>query len=104
MNGMIAEFTLALNEYQANDPATGDFLDFRASVACRGFSGRTAFWFSRRDFDAFLIDLAGVRAATWDAALLVGGWEDASERLRLRITAAGVSGHFLAAIRIADTG
>lgn len=101
---MTAEFLLTLHTYEANDPASGDFLDLRAAVTCRGFGGQTAFWYSRRDFDAFVADLAAVRNATRDAALLVGGWDDASERLRLRITAAGTFGHFLAAVRIANTG
>lgn len=100
---MTADFRIALNEYEAN-PASSDFLDVRAEVACRGFSGQTGFWISRRDLDRFLGDIAGIRELTSDSARLLGGWDDAEERLRLEITRAGPSNGFLARVRIATTG
>jgi len=98
-----ADFRIAVNEYQT-DPATADFLDVRAEVACRGFGGQTGFCISRRDLDRFLGDIAGIRELTSDSAQLLGGWDDAEERLRLRITRAGSSNGFLARVRIATTG
>jgi hypothetical protein len=101
---MTAEFTLTLHSHDSRNSPSADFLDIHAAVACRSFTGQTAFSFSRRDFDSFLTDLAAVQATTRDSALLIGGWDDASERLRLRIAPAGAFGHFLATVRIADTG
>ena len=100
---MTADFRLTLSEYRAN-PASPDFLDVRADVACRGFSGQTGFSISRRDVDRFLGDIAGIRDMTGDLAQLLGGWDDSEERLRLRITRAGLSNGFLARVRIASTG
>ena len=101
---MTADFRITLDEYQSNDAATGDFLDVRAAVACRGFGGATDFCISRRDVDRFLGDIAGIRAETGDSAQLLGGWDDAEERLRLKITRAGLSNGFVARVRIATTG
>jgi hypothetical protein len=95
---------LTVHDYQSNDATVGDFLDMRADVACRGFAGQTHFWVSRRDFDAFLADLAVVREARSELAQLLGGWDDVQERLRLLVTPAGVSGSFFARVRIAETG
>ena len=101
---MTAEFTLSLDEYERNDTATGDFLNFRAAVSCRGFTGQTAFWVARRDIDAFIVDLAALGHGGSDCAQLLGGWEEAEERLRLRIMNAGRSGQFSSHVRIASTG
>lgn len=104
---MNATFTFTLRNCESNDTsnvATGDFLDVGVSVACRGFAGQTQFSVSRRDLDSFVADLSAVRQAQRDSAQLLGGWDDAEERLRLRITPAGRSGHFMARVRIANTG
>ncbi|MGH7616755.1 MAG: hypothetical protein ACREPM_05970, partial [Gemmatimonadaceae bacterium] len=99
-----ADFTLQLQEYQANDPASGDFVDLHAAVACRGFHGQTRFWISRRDVDRFLSDASNLSTQTSDASQLLGGWDDAQERLRLQVTRAGLSGQFVARVRIANAG
>jgi hypothetical protein len=102
-DGVTADFRFTVGEYQAN-PASADFLAARAAVACRGFSGETGFWISRRDVDRFLDDIAGLRELTSDSAQLLGGWDDSEERLRLKITRAGLSNGFVARVRIATTG
>ena len=99
----MADLRLTLNEYQA-DPESADFLAVRAGVACRGFSGETGFWISRRDVDRFLGDIAGIRDLSGHSAQLLGGWDDSEERLRLKITRAGLSNGFVARVRIATTG
>ena len=96
---MTADFTLTLTSSDSSG-----FLNFRAEVACRGFSGRTAFSYSERDLAAFLAEARAVHLGTQNSAQMIGGWEDASERLRLRLTPAGPFGHFQASVRIADTG
>jgi hypothetical protein len=83
---------------------TGDFLEARAAIVCRGFAGHTAFSIARRDLDAFATDLAGVCDARSDAALLLGGWDNREQRLRLEVTPAGPFGQFRAHVRIADAG
>src|SRR5205085_9124378 len=84
--------------------ASVDFIELQASVACRGYSGKTAFTLARRDLNVYLEDLAAVHEARAIAAQLIGGWEAAEERLRLRITPAGRSGQFHARITMATTG
>jgi len=98
-----ADFSLTVGQYQAN-PGSADFLDVRAAVACRGFSGETGFSISRRDVDRFLGDIASIRDLTGHSAQLLGGWDDSEERLRLKITRAGLSNGFVARVRIATTG
>jgi hypothetical protein len=98
---MTADFTLSRPDDSASD---AEFVDLNASVACRGFSGRTAFTVARRDVERFLGDAANLSSQTSDTAQLLGGWDDAEERLRLRITRAGLSGQFTARVRIAMTG
>jgi hypothetical protein len=98
---MTADFTLSVLEAER---AADDFMDLGASVSCRGFSGRTSFTISRRDVDRFLADAAGLSTGAADAAQLLGGWDDADERLRFRVTRAGVSGQYVARVRIATTG
>src|SRR5205085_2738787 len=85
-------------------PSDADFVGLRASVACRGFSGHTEFTIARRDVRRFLADVATLRSNASDAALLVGGWDRAEQRLRLEIVRAGLSGQFVARVRIAATG
>jgi hypothetical protein len=98
---MTADFTLSLPDDSAPD---AEFVDLDASVACRGFSGRTEFTVARRDVDRFLADAAHLSTQASDAAQLLGGWDDSEERLRLRITRAGLSGQFTARVQIAMTG
>lgn len=98
---MTADFTLSLPDDLTTDT---EFVDLCASVACRGFSGRTDFTISRRDVDRFLADAANLSTKSSDTAQLLGGWDDAEERLRLRITRAGLSDRFIARVRIATTG
>lgn len=99
-----ADFTLSVHEDRRAPAASEEFLDLQARVDCRGFSGRTTFTISRRDVDRFLADAANLSAKTSDAAQLLGGWDDAEERLRFKVTRAGLSGQFVARIRIATTG
>jgi len=96
---MSAEFTLTLQRAR-----TDDFHDVGARVSCRGFGGETAFTIARRDLDRFAAELDGVRHGASHEAQLLGGWDDAEERLRLRITPAGRSGRFIVRVRIANRG
>jgi hypothetical protein len=96
-----ARVTLRFNEDLAAD---ADFFGLHASVACRGFSGHTEFTVARRDVQRFLNDAANLPSNTSDSALLLGGWDHAEERLRLQIARAGLSGQFVARVRIATTG
>jgi hypothetical protein len=98
---MTADFTISLPN---DSTADADFVGLNASVDCRGFRGRTEFTISRRDLDRFLAEAAHLSDMSSDSAQLLGGWDDAEERLRLRITRAGVSGQFIARVRIATTG
>jgi hypothetical protein len=98
---MTADFTLSSSQHATDD---ADFVSMLATVACRGFSGRTSFTIARRDVDRFLADAANLSTTTSHSAQLLGGWDDAEERLRLRITRAGVSGQLMARVRIATTG
>ena len=98
---MTADFTLSVLEAQR---AADDFMDLGASVSCRGFSGTTSFTISRRDVDRFLADAANLSSNASDTAQLLGGWDDVEERLRFSVTRAGVSGQFVARVRIATTG
>jgi len=98
---MTADFTIS---FPNDKTAGGDFIDLNASVDCRGFRGRTEFTISRRDVARFLADAGHLSDTSSDSAQLLGGWDDAEERLRLRITRAGISGQFVARVRIATTG
>jgi hypothetical protein len=98
---MTADFTISLPDVVDADT---EFVDLNASVACRGFCGRTEFTIARRDVDRFLADAADLSTRASDTAQLLGGWDDDEERLRLRITRAGLSEHFVARVRIATTG
>jgi hypothetical protein len=97
-----AELTL---HFQSGDSAaTDDFVDVVASVSCRGFAGSTRFSIARRDLVAFASDVAALERGANDLAQLLGGWEAAEERLRLKVTRAGTSGLFAARIRLASLG
>jgi hypothetical protein len=98
---MIADFTLSIPSSSTGD---ADFVSLLATVACRGFSGHTAFTIARRDIDRFLADASNLSTPAADSAQLLGGWDDSQERMRLRITRAGLSGQFTARVRIASTG
>jgi hypothetical protein len=96
-----ANVTLRFNEDLAGD---ADFFGLHASVACRGFTGHTEFTVARRDVQRFLADAANLPSNASDSALLLGGWDHAEERLRLQIARAGLSGQFIARVRMATTG
>src|SRR5262252_3055345 len=98
---MTAAFTIDRPSAPAPD---AEFVDLNATVDCRGFRGRTEFTISRRDVDRFLADATCLSDMSSNSAQLLGGWDDAEERLRLLITRAGVSGQFVARVRIATTG
>jgi hypothetical protein len=96
-----ADFTLSLNEETRND---ADFVGLRASVRCRGFSGRTEFEIARRDVHRFVDEVGHLRSSDRDDALMVGGWDRANQRLRLQVVRAGLSADFVARVQIAATG
>jgi hypothetical protein len=90
-----ASFSLSLQPDEQSDVASSDFLELRVAVTCRGFAGQT---------ECTIAEIVELREARCDVAQLLGGWEEAQERLRLRITPAGRSGQFTARVRMADTG
>ena len=96
-----AKLAIGVSDHAESD---GDFLALRAEVRCRGFSGQTAFTMARRDIDLFVADAAGLTTNVTDSALLLGGWEKADQPLRLQLARAGLSGRFVARIRIATSG
>jgi len=96
-----ASVTLRFNEDLASD---ADFFGLHANVACRGFTGHTQFTIARRDVQRFIADATNLPSNASDSALLLGGWDHAEERLRLQIARAGLSGQFVARVRIATTG
>lgn len=71
------------------DAADTDFARVEAEVGCNAFAGRTAFVLARRDLAAFVADARALPAGHADSAQLLGGWEAAQERLRLRLTRSG---------------
>lgn len=99
---MTAQFKLSLLKCERSDPLA-DFFDARATVACRGFSGETAFTVAGRDLTAFVADAGRLRDAAGASALLLGGW-DAAKRLRLEVTGAGLSGTRVVRVCIASHG
>src|SRR5947209_9859680 len=96
-----AILTLGFNENAAND---AEFLGLRAAIACRGFAGHTEVTIARRDIQRFLDDAEKLPSNASDSALLVGGWDRIEQRLRVQIARAGLSGKFIARVRIATTG
>ena len=97
----VAELSIGVNEHAASD---ADFLALRADVHCRGFSGRTTFTTARRDIDLFVADAAALLTHATDSALFLGGWEKAGQPLRLELARAGLSGRFVARVKIAASG
>jgi hypothetical protein len=81
---------------------TDGFVDATADVSCRGFGGHTRFTIARRDLDAFSRDVAALARGEADVAQLIGGWDAATERLRLSVTRAGTTSAFTARVRVAD--
>ncbi len=84
--------------------ASDDFVDVTAGVSCRGFAGATRFTIARRDLSAFAADVAALRRREADLAQLIGGWDKAEERLRLRVTRAGTTDSCAIRIRVASPG
>ncbi len=85
-------------------PASHDFVDATVGVSCRGFAGASRFTIARRDLAAFSRDVTALAQGDADIAQLLGGWDAAAERLRLRVMRAGTTGSFAVSIRIANTG
>ena len=89
----------------ADSPGTsGDFVDVTAGVSCRGFTGATRFAIARRDLSAFAAEVAALHRRDADQAQLIGGWDAASERLRLQVTRAGTTDACTIRIRVASPG
>ena len=84
--------------------ASDDFVDVTAGVSCRGFSGATRFTIARRDLAAFAAEVAALRRRDADLAQLIGGWETAEERLRLRVTRAGTTDSCAIRVCVASPG
>ena len=97
----LAELSIGASDHSASD---ADFLALTAEVRCRGFSGRTTFTMARRDIVLFVGDAADLTTNARDSALFLGGWEKADQPLRLEIARAGLSGRFVARVRIAASG
>jgi hypothetical protein len=95
------ELSISASEHAASD---ADFVALKAEVQCRGFGGHTVFTMARRDIDLFVADAAGLSTNDTDSALLLGGWEKADQPLRLQLARAGLSGKFIARIRVATSG
>jgi hypothetical protein len=84
--------------------ASEGFVDVTAGVSCRGFSGATRFTIARRDLAAFAAEVAALRRRETDIAQLIGGWDTAEERLRLRVTRAGTTDSCAIRVRVASPG
>jgi hypothetical protein len=97
----IAELSIEVSDHAVSD---ADFIALRAEVRCRGFCGRTAFTMARRDITLFLADATALPTHAGDSALLLGGWEKAEQPLRLQLARSGLSGKFVARVRIATSG
>jgi hypothetical protein len=97
-----AQFKLSLLKCDRDNPLA-DFFEARATVACGGFSGETAFTVAGRDLHAFVGDASRLHDVPGASALLVGGW-DAEKRLRLEVTGKGLSGTCVARVCIASHG
>lgn len=94
-----------LFRFVTNGPgASDDFVDVTAGVSCRGFAGATRFTIARRDLAAFAAEVAAVRRREADLAQLIGGWDTAEERLRLRVTRAGNTDSWSIRVRVASPG
>ena len=94
-----------LFRFVTNGPgASDDFVDVTAGVSCRGFAGAARFTIARRDLSAFAADVAALRRREADLAQLIGGWDTAEERLRLRVTRAGTTDSCAIRVRVASPG
>ena len=96
-----ADCTLRFSETLVSD---AEFVGLHASVACRGFTGRTDFTIARRDVQRFVGETERVRSDASDSALLLGGLEKGEERMRMQVVRAGRSGQFTARVRVAAAG
>ena len=94
-----------LFRFVADGPgASDDFVDVTAGVSCRGFAGATRFTIARRDLAAFAAEVAALCRGESDLAQLIGGWDTAEERLRVRVTRAGTTDSCAIRVRIASPG
>lgn len=100
----VAQFSLILRDPPSTSAESAEFVDLRAAIDCRGFAGQTHFSTARRDVDSFISDVVLLQQSKCHAAQFLAGWDDAEERLRLRLTPAGRSGQFIARVKIATTG
>ena len=96
-----ADCTLRFSETLVSD---AEFVGLHASVACRGFTGKTNFTIARRDVQRFIDETDGLRADSSDSALLLGGLEKGEERMRMQVVRAGRSGQFTARVRVTASG
>jgi hypothetical protein len=103
MTQSIPELTIALTEYERNDLEKGDYIEFSARVASRGFIGLTRFWISRNDFDRYLESLASLDRALAGSAVLVAGWGDL-ELIRFQLMPFGKTGRLHANVELQDDG
>ena len=97
----VAQLTIAISDHASSDAG---FIGLSASVACRGFTGHTQFVSARRDLHLFVDDATDLATNAPNAALLLGGWENSEQPLRLHLAHAGLSRAFSASIRIATNG
>ena len=96
-----ADFTLRVSDELTAD---ADFIGVRASVTSRGFSGLTTFTIARRDIQRFLTDAASVRDSDAKLAVLLGGWNDLEEYLRVQIAPTRATRQFVVRVRMATPG
>jgi len=96
-----ADFTLHLNDSLTTD---ADFIGVRASVDARGFSGLTTFTIARRDVQRFLVDASNVLDGSAELAVLLGGWNDREEYLRLQLARTRTGIEFVVRVRMATPG
>ena len=96
-----AAFTLHVSDLLTTD---ADFIGVRAGVDSRGFSGLTTFTIARRDMQRFLADAGNVRDGSAELVVLLGGWNDREENLRLQIARTRAAGQFVVRVRMATPG
>jgi hypothetical protein len=97
----VAQLTIAVSDHASSDAG---FVALTAVVACRGFAGRTQFVSALRDLHLFVEEATDLAANVTSAALLLGGWDNSEQPLRLQLAHAGLSRAFSASIRIATNG
>lgn len=102
MTPILAE--LAIEARSTDEAAGAQFVELLAAVSCRAFAGGTRFTIARRDLAAYSNEVSAFADGSADSAQLVGGWDAAHERLRIRAVRAGSTGLVAVAIRVADTG